>query len=373
MKSPQLAAIVLAAGFSSRMEQFKPLLPIAGETITDHVISLFLRNEIPVHLVTGWRQKELLAGIRSRQITVVENPDYARGMFTSVQAGIRSLPPVEGFFILPVDIPLIKPFTVKYLSRTAAGNPGKILYPVFGGKRGHPTLVPSTLIPSILEWQKDGGLKALLESRGNITLEIKVADRNMLYDIDTPEDYQNMLARLERDNIPSAEECEVILNEIHKIPEDRYRHCRKVADLALEIGQELTKGGHKLDLEVVRTASLLHDIAKGQPKHDLVGGQILREMGFEGIADIVAVHTDLPQFNPGAALEAKIVFLADKFIKGTTPVSLEERYNKDDRPFAVTPEIEANINRRKMGAVQVKQEIEKLLGYPLEKLVFKTK
>jgi molybdenum cofactor cytidylyltransferase len=371
MSSPRLAAIVLAAGFSSRMEEFKPLLTVNEETITDRVISLFRENDIPVYLITGWRQKELLAGIRHHSVTVIENPDYARGMFTSVQSGVRSLPAVDGFFVLPVDIPLIKPFTVKCLVQAAARNPGKILYPVFSGTRGHPTLVPSGLIPEILGWQKDGGLKAVLDSHPDLALEIKVPDRNMLYDIDTPEDYKAMLSRLERDNIPSAEECEVILTDIYKMPEDRYRHCRKVADLAVEIGQALVAAGQKLDLEIIRSAAVLHDIAKGQPKHDVAGGKMLAEMGFSVVADIVAVHTDLPQFNPKASLEAKIVYLADKFIKGVTPVSLEERYSTEERPFAVTRDIKTNITRRKMGAIKVKHEIEALLGFPLEKLIFK--
>jgi molybdenum cofactor cytidylyltransferase len=91
METGCCAAIVLAAGFSSRMEEFKPLLSVGGETITDRVISTFLSNGVEVLLVTGWRQDELAAGIKNRDITIVENPDYERGMLSSVQAGVKRL------------------------------------------------------------------------------------------------------------------------------------------------------------------------------------------------------------------------------------------------------------------------------------------
>ncbi len=78
MTFPNLAAIVLCAGFSSRMEQFKPLMSAAGESVLERVISLFRQNDINVHLVTGWRQQELVGSLRRHDITIVENPDFAR-------------------------------------------------------------------------------------------------------------------------------------------------------------------------------------------------------------------------------------------------------------------------------------------------------
>jgi CTP:molybdopterin cytidylyltransferase MocA len=115
----KVAAIVLAAGFSRRMQQFKPLLPLGGETITDRLIHTFLQNGIEVVVVTGYRQDELRAGIKTQNVRMVENPDYLRGMFTSVQTGLRHLNHLnmdyEAVFIAPVDIPLLRPFTIRRL------------------------------------------------------------------------------------------------------------------------------------------------------------------------------------------------------------------------------------------------------------------
>jgi CTP:molybdopterin cytidylyltransferase MocA len=198
METGKYAALVLAAGLSRRMESFKPLLTIGGETITDRVVSIFLGSGVAVFLIVGWRQDELLAGIKSREMTVVANPDYRRGMFTSIQAGLRRLPPgCAAFFVMPVDIPLVRRDTIARLLNAAAENPDKIIYPVFDGRRGHPTLVPASLVPTIMNWRKGGGLKAVLDSRREMALEVAVPDGNILFDIDTPEDYQTLLERFQ--------------------------------------------------------------------------------------------------------------------------------------------------------------------------------
>lgn len=193
------AAIVLAGGLSTRMKQLKPLLPLGGATITDRVIDLFFNEGVGVYLVVGYRRDEIIAGIKKRDITIVYNPDFEKGMFSSIQAGIRGLQPVyQSFFILPVDIPLVRPATVRRLITVALENPDNIIYPVFGGKRGHPPLIPGALATAILGWEKGGGLKAVLKSKERLALEVPVPDSSILFDIDTPEDYAALLERFKR-------------------------------------------------------------------------------------------------------------------------------------------------------------------------------
>jgi molybdenum cofactor cytidylyltransferase len=199
MKTGDYAAIVLAAGFSSRMDGFKATLPLGGVTLTEHVISTFLQNDVEVYLVVGYRQDEVRAAIRKLKINVVENPDYRYGMFTSVQAGARKLrADHRGFFVLPVDIPLVMPATIARLMNEAEKHPDSIIYPVFNGRRGHPPLIPSALIPTIVGWNKDGGLKAVLSTYEESVLNVVVTDSNILFDIDTPGDYKELLDRFQR-------------------------------------------------------------------------------------------------------------------------------------------------------------------------------
>jgi molybdenum cofactor cytidylyltransferase len=192
------AAIVLAAGLSTRMRRFKPLLPLGQQTITEHVISTFHGAGVEVFLVAGHRRDEIAAMVKDQSVTVIYNHDYKQGMFSSIQAGLRHLPRIyRAFFILPVDIPLVQVATIKLLMKTEAKNPGRIIFPVFRGKKGHPPLIPTSLTKVILEWDGEGGLKAALESQEKLGLEVPVADSNILFDIDTPEDYKELLKRFQ--------------------------------------------------------------------------------------------------------------------------------------------------------------------------------
>jgi len=364
------AAVVLAGGLSTRMKQLKPLLPLGEGTITDHVISTFLNTGVDVFLVVGYRQDEIKAAIKKGDITIVYNPDYEQGMFTSVQAGVSRLSPGhQAFFIMPVDIPLVRPATIRRLMNAAAKSPHNIVYPVFGKKRGHPPLIPASVSQAILAWDKGGSLKAVLDSRKKLALEISVPDSNVLLDIDSQDDYAALLTRFQNYEVPTDEECDVILNDVCAATPDIIRHGLKVSGVAVAIGRALDTSGCKVDVEMVRMAARLHDIAKGQRKHDIVGGRILRDLGFGKVGDIVGIHTDLSGRNTGMSLEAKIVYLADKFVEGERLVSIEERYRSSRRQFGLSPEIEKRIERRKRRALRVKKELENLLGGSLESVI----
>jgi CTP:molybdopterin cytidylyltransferase MocA/HD superfamily phosphohydrolase YqeK len=371
MTQVHYAAIILAAGFSSRMEQFKPLLRLGGETMVDRVISMFAQNNVDVFLVAGWNKEALLSGFKSHNVTVVENPDYQKGMFTSVLAGIGCLPlNYEAFFVMPVDIPLVRSVTVHRLLDEADRQPGKIIYPTFGTHRGHPPLIPSSLIPPLLQWKQDGGLKAFLNSCRDLALEVPVCDRNILFDIDAADDLQEALERLRKYDVPTEAECDVIMNVIYPMPQAVRRHCMKVAEVAMVIGSRLQQRGQKIDLEMIRAAAMLHDLAKGMPDHDKEADRMLQDMGFGKVGDLVAEHTDLRNADSQTTLEEKIVYLADKFVDDDNVVSLDKRYRTRDRRFAVTPEIEAKILRRKALALRVKRNLEQILGYTLDVKIF---
>jgi len=192
----RFAAVILAAGYSSRMGQLKPLLTIGGETIADHLISTFQTCGVDVYLVVGYRGQEVKAAIKKRDITIVDNPDYALGMFGSVQTGVRTLNPgYDAFFIMPVDIPMVSAKTIRSLQAAFSEHPGKIVYPVFGSKRGHPPLVPISLAAVIAGWKQEGSLNKVLRSYENLAVEIAVPDENILLDIDTKADFRLLLER----------------------------------------------------------------------------------------------------------------------------------------------------------------------------------
>ncbi len=364
-------AIVLAGGLSSRMSRFKPLLPLGNSTIVNHVIHTFRRNDIDVVLVGGYRREELFSSVIPGDITLKDNPDYEVGMFSSVQAGLQEIgPEYRGVFVMPVDIPLVRSATVRTLLVKARENPRHLLYPIFRGRRGHPPVIPAELLPDIADYKGGGGLRAALAGYEDIAIDVPVADGGILLDIDTPQDYEAVINRFNNYYIPTAEECEAIF-EITGTSRDRISHGRATSRVAGAIGQALREAGQEVDIGLIMASALLHDIAKGKPRHDETGGEILRGMGFDLAADIVGVHTDLAGKLPDdVPLSTKIVYLADKYVRGDTVVDLETRYQISREQYGKDPDIEKHVLLRKERALRTRQEIESLISTPLERIVF---
>ena len=195
MKEPRFTAIVLAAGLSTRMKDFKPLLPLGETTVVDHALATFRVPDVDTYLVVGHRQAEVQSAVARPDVSIVPNPDCQKGMFSSVQAGVRRLRAgYTAFFLLPADIPLVSPATITALMDAARQSPGAILYPVYQGKRGHPPLIPAELISDILAWNQEGGLQAVLRRHESLALDVPVDDEAILRDIDTMEDYEALVA-----------------------------------------------------------------------------------------------------------------------------------------------------------------------------------
>lgn len=128
-------------------------------------------------------------------------------------------------------------------------------------------------------------------------------------------------------DIPTPDECRAILEQM-KVSDDVVRHGQRVADVAGRLALRLNDCGLCLNVALVRAAAILHDLAKGQPDHARSGARILVDLGFPGVARIVALHMDC-DFQEGAPLdEAAIVYLADKLVQEDRVVSIPERFKR---------------------------------------------
>lgn len=194
-----IVAIILAAGYSSRMGAFKPLLPFGETTVLEQSIALFRAAGIDdIRVVIGHRADELLPLLVRLQVRPLLNGHYAEGMFSSVLAAAASLEAEdEAFLLLPVDFPLLRPESVARLLRAWQSGAGRILYPTCRGRRGHPPLLATSYREAILAWPGHGGLRGLLQQYQEDAANIETGDEGILLDMDTPEDY----ARL-RDALP---------------------------------------------------------------------------------------------------------------------------------------------------------------------------
>ncbi|PKN06342.1 MAG: hypothetical protein CVU72_04960, partial [Deltaproteobacteria bacterium HGW-Deltaproteobacteria-7] len=125
------------------------------------------------------------------------NEQYDQGMFSSIQTGVKSLnPDCQAFFLHPADIPLVRPETISRLIAVQMEKKASICYPCYEGRRGHPPLVSTALIPAVLTFNEPGGMRALLSCYNGEALNINCHDPGILMDIDTPEHYEEAINHL---------------------------------------------------------------------------------------------------------------------------------------------------------------------------------
>lgn len=200
----QTAALIVAAGLSSRMGQFKPMLPLGDSSIIRTIIGKLKSVDCdPIILVTGHRADELTRHLADLGLTTVHNPDFAStDMFTSVKLGLAVLnPTVERFFFSPGDVPLFSMKTLQTMSRQMDEDKKSVIIPVHDGRRGHPILIRGALIPRLLTYRGPMGLKGALKTLEEEVGFLKVSDLGITLDADRPQDYQRLLDLL--DSTPS--------------------------------------------------------------------------------------------------------------------------------------------------------------------------
>jgi CTP:molybdopterin cytidylyltransferase MocA len=366
----RVCAIVLAAGLSTRLPRFKPLLPLEGRSMVARAGALFHAAGVTdVYAVTGRRAEEVAAEARANAMTPVFNDRYESGMFSSVLAGLNALPDcADAVFVLPVDIPLVRPSTVRALIERAepAITHATLLEPMFRGEAGHPPLLLAPAIARAKTWPGEGGLAGALN--GLPRLGVPVADAQILFDVDDDTAYGEACRRAGQAGVPTVEEALALL-DIHHAGERGHGHGRGVAIAALSIARTLNAAGYALDLRLVETAALLHDVAKGKRLHEEAGAAILRAEGFPLLADIVAAHRDIAPQDAPRITEREVVYLADKVVRGSQRVSLRQRFEEKLAIFADDAQACGAIRRRLCNALDMARRIEEAAGLPLPQIL----
>ncbi len=196
-----VAAIVLAAGQSTRMAPYHKLLVAdrGGKTMIARTVDNVLASGArPVLVVVGHRAEDIKAALGGRPVTYVPAPDYAEGLSASLKAGIAAVPPeARGALVCLGDMPLV---TGRMLDRLIAGfdpDEGRaVVVPVHQGKFGNPILWDRQFFPDILALSGDSGARKLLHQHAEGVAEIDMADDAVLRDFDTLESLATLPPRL---------------------------------------------------------------------------------------------------------------------------------------------------------------------------------
>jgi len=188
----KIAALILAAGESERMNTPKMILPFDGKTIVEKVIENVISSVVDkTFVVLGADNDKIVEIIKKYPVTYCYNDDYKNGMLSSVQCGFRSIPPgYEAVLVFLGDQPMISPdVTDAIIGAFRQTNKG-IVVPVCNKKRGHPILVSFEYYMEIENLETDKGLRFLAQKFPEAVHEVETSSVAILKDIDTPEDYQ---------------------------------------------------------------------------------------------------------------------------------------------------------------------------------------
>jgi len=194
-KTPLVSALLLAAGKSERMGRNKLLLPMDGGTVIGCTLDNLLESRAgELVVVLGSCAQEIDIAIGERPVSKVRNPDYAKGMSTSLITGLRMISKQARFVLVALgDQPFITTHTYDQLIEVALGTEKGIIVPVFGGQRGNPIVIPAGLIPEVLHFTGDVGGRGLLAQYPDDILEVAVPDEGIIINVNTPEEYERRI------------------------------------------------------------------------------------------------------------------------------------------------------------------------------------
>jgi molybdenum cofactor cytidylyltransferase len=196
--APKIAAVVLAAGKSSRMGSNKLLAELNGKPLVRHAVEAALASAArPVIVVTGNDEGKTRGALSGLGVSFVANPDFAKGLSTSLRAGIAAVPQdCDGAMIILGDMPGISAALVdKLIASFEPAEDRVICVATRSGKHGNPVLWARRFFPEIAAIEGDVGAKSLMGAYGDLVCEVEAADDGPLVDIDTPEALEAYRAR----------------------------------------------------------------------------------------------------------------------------------------------------------------------------------
>ncbi|OWV87583.1 molybdopterin-guanine dinucleotide biosynthesis protein MobA [Rhizobium sp. R635] len=194
MLKASVAIVILAAGKASRMGEggrHKLLAEFDGVPLVRRCALTALGSDAAcVIVVTGHRRPEIEAALAGLPLTLVDNPDYADGMASSLIAGLSSkrADDADGILVMLADMPGISIAHLNALISAFRNSGGKaIVRAVSWGKPGNPVILPRSLNHVILRLEGDVGARDIITTSGLPVLGVDVGDAASL-DVDTTED-----------------------------------------------------------------------------------------------------------------------------------------------------------------------------------------
>jgi molybdenum cofactor cytidylyltransferase len=188
---PRVAALVLAAGLSSRMAPQNKLLTVlpSGQTMIAETVDRILESAAsPVIVVVGHQESQVRKALATKNLRFVHAPDYAEGMAASLRAGVSALSDDFGAVLICLgDMPLVAKSSLdRILSAYDPAEGREIIIPTYDGQRGNPVLWGKRFFNDLRNLSGDSGARQILHKYMEHVAEVSVTSDTVLRDFDTP-------------------------------------------------------------------------------------------------------------------------------------------------------------------------------------------
>ena len=160
-------AVIVAAGRSARVKRIRQLANISEMNVAERVVMNFRSAGVTdIVMVTGSRSEEYEKALKEFGVSFVRNGKAEPEMFESAKLGLESIRSQCGrIFFCPVDIPFFTDETVaEEIRMMETDSDVKVVIPSCGGRGGHPILIDGSILPAILSYKGDRGMKGAYDS-----------------------------------------------------------------------------------------------------------------------------------------------------------------------------------------------------------------
>ncbi|MBN3957364.1 nucleotidyltransferase family protein [Nostoc sp. NMS8] len=202
-----IAILILAAGASTRMGTPKQLLLYQGRSFLQYITEMAIASVCqPVVVVLGANAEQIYPQIKQFPVTIVNNPNWACGMSTSIKSGIEllnNLPQkIEAVVITLCDQPFVSNQIINQLVDAYYSTKKPIIACEYGGTLGVPALFSQIFFSELAALKETSGAKRIINNNLNQVFSISFTLGNI--DIDTPKDYEQLQVVLQKSMISES-------------------------------------------------------------------------------------------------------------------------------------------------------------------------
>ncbi len=189
-----ITAVILAGGKSHRMGTPKPLLKLKNKTFLDLIREKITEAGIKnIYLVLGADAEYLRNNLNTENLNIIINKSWQNGQLSSLKAAIKRVKKeTDGIIMFLIDHPSVKVSTIKKLLEAFREGSADIIVPEYEGRGGHPVIFSRNVFIALLQAPLNEGARAVVRNTKYITKRIRVNDRHIRQDIDTPEDFKKI-------------------------------------------------------------------------------------------------------------------------------------------------------------------------------------